>query len=126
MTVRLTLPLRTKNPGNSLEPWFITGKRAKNERGTACMFVRSKLNGHAPPLTIILTRLSAGELDDDSLPASMKHIRDGVADAINGHLPQARRDDARSGLRFVYAQEKCKRGAYGVRIEIQSTETISC
>ena len=65
------------------------------------------------PIQVRITRLSAGELDDDNLRAALKSIRDGVADAFGT-------DDARSSrLKFEYAQEKCKRGAYVVRIQIE-------
>jgi hypothetical protein len=42
----------------------------------------------------------------------MKGIRDGVADAYG--IPD---NDPR--IRWEYAQEKCKRGTYGIRIEVE-------
>jgi hypothetical protein len=115
--ISVNLPLRTKNPTNNREHWRTVHTRSKKERGTAYMLVKSKLNAaplfYPPYIQIRLTRLSSGELDDDNLRAALKSVRDGVADAFG-------MDDAKnSKLKFEYAQEKCKRGAYCVRIEIE-------
>ena len=111
MTVRLTLPLQTKNPTNNRQHWRVVWKRSKGERGTACMLVRAKLNGTALPACVRHTRISAGTLDDDNLRGALKAVRDGVADALG-----VADNDPR--LTFVYGQGKCKRGEFGVRVEI--------
>lgn len=111
--IDITLPLRTKNPTNNRQHWRVVWKRSKKERGTAYMLTKQKIIGMTFPVVVTLTRLSAGELDDDNLRSSLKAIRDGVADAF-GMADNDKR------LKFDYAQEKCKRGAYGVRIQIDA------
>lgn len=112
--IEIDLPLRTVNSlNNSHGHWRVISRRRKRERGTACMMVRSKIGGATLPATVTLTRLSAGELDDDGLRAALKSVRDGVADAFGTD------DSAKSKLRFEYTQERCKRGAYGVRVQIE-------
>jgi hypothetical protein len=64
------------------------------------------------PCVVTLTRISAGTLDDDNNVGALKHCRDGIADAYQ--LPD---NDPR--FTWNYAQEKCPRGKFGVRIEIE-------
>lgn len=103
------LPLKTVNPLNGQHGhWRKTAARRKSERSTAFVMVPVfKL-----PATVTLTRLSAGTLDDDAVPGAMKSIRDGICDKVG--IPD---NDPR--IRFVYAQERCNRGAFGVRVEIE-------
>ncbi len=71
-------------------------------------------NRPLPPLPVVvtLTRISAGELDEhDNLRGAMKSIADEIAKQYD--IPDK---DAR--FTWQYAQEKCKRGTYGVRITI--------
>lgn len=112
--ITVILPLHTHNSTNNRRHWRFVWTRSKRERGTAAMLVRNQLvrNGVKPPAVVTITRLSAGELDDDGLRSALKSVRDGIADAFGVD------DSARSPLRFEYAQEKCKRGAYAVRVEI--------
>ncbi len=113
--IHVVLPLQTKNPTNNRQHWRTVWSRAKRERGTACMLVRLQLQQTPVELATVnirITRLSSGELDDDNLRAALKSIRDGVADAFGSD------DSRKSRLQFHYAQEKCKRGAFAVRVEI--------
>ena len=65
-----------------------------------------------PPYTVRLTRLSAGTLDGDNLSSALKAVRDQVAKQLGV-------DDRDSpDLRWVYAQEKAKRGVYRVICEV--------
>lgn len=61
-------------------------------------------------VTVTLTRLGGGTLDDDNCVAAMKYCRDSVAMMLGFD------DNARSPLRFVVAQEPG--GACGVRIQL--------
>jgi hypothetical protein len=111
----VTLPLRTKNPNNNREHWRVVWRRSQKEREQTLMFVRAAVLRHGIklPVLVTLTRISAGELDDDNLRSSGKSVRDGVADVFG--IPD---NDPR--IRFAYAQEKCKPKTYGVRIELES------
>lgn len=113
--ITVVLPLHTINQMNGTHHhWRTVSSRRKRERGTAAMLVRNQLvrNGVKLPAVATITRLSAGELDDDGLRSALKSVRDGIADAFGVD------DSAKSPLRFEYKQERCKRGAYAVRVEI--------
>lgn len=106
--VEVVLPLRTVNPLNgSHQHWSRVAARRKQERRVAAMAVPA-----CPlPCVVTLTRLSAGTLDCDNLRASMKAIRDGIADRLG--VPD---NDPR--VKWEYGQEKTARGVYGVRVTI--------
>lgn len=110
--VVLELPIKTGRGQNDREHWAVRAKRVKIERkGTA--WVVKTTNRPALPCKVTVTRLSAGVLDGhDNLAGSLKAIVDGIADAFG-----VADNDQR--LQFVYKQEKCKRGKYGVRIELE-------
>lgn len=63
------------------------------------------------PLHVRLIRQSAGELDDDGLVSSCKSARDACADFLGVD------DKRRDVVRYLYDQEKCKRGEWGLRVE---------
>jgi hypothetical protein len=50
--------------------------------------------------------------DDDNLQGACKAIRDEIARLFGVD------DGPRGPITWAYAQEKCKRGTYGVRVEI--------
>lgn len=101
------VPLRTKGPNGGHEHWRVLHRRRKHERKLAWLLCPDA----SLPCVVTLTRLSAGTLDDDNLRGALKAIRDGVADRLGV-------DDADPRLRFEYAQERCGRGHYGVRVDI--------
>ena len=115
------LPIRTWSEPNLRGHWGRRARRAHKQRETARMLVRAALASLPPskPVcdrkrksTIRLTRLAPRELDSDNLVASMKAVRDGVADALG-------MDDGDERLRWRYAQRKGKPGEYSVLVEIQ-------
>jgi len=121
--IRIELPLRTTRGLNDRMHWSRRARLTKHQRATVAMITRthmakagmsrasciSQMDGWNA--TVTLTRLSAGTLDDDNLQGSLKACRDGVADAL-----EVADNDYR--VRWLYVQEKCKRGAYGIRVEI--------
>lgn len=114
--VRLTNPLN----GNKGGHWAPRAKRAKMQRGIAAMTTRVALKGvyltgPTSLLTVTITRIAPGTLDSDALPASGKHVRDGVADALG--VPD---NDPR--IEWKYVAEKSKAGHYAVRITIERRE----
>jgi hypothetical protein len=62
---------------------------------------------------VTITRLSSGVLDDDNLQGAAKAIRDGIADKLGIN-------DNDKRVQWRYAQEKCKRGQFGIRIELEA------
>lgn len=104
------VPLRTVSEANAHEHWRVRQRRAKRQRNAATLFVRVGYDRLTLPATIRLTRYGKGQLDDDNLAGSFKHIRDGIADAFGV-------DDRDKRYTWVYRQERSK--FYGVRIEIE-------
>lgn len=132
------LPIATVSEANraSHEHYRLRAKRAK-EQGEAVITlmraVRSSWDHVRLPLVVVLTRYSVGTLDDDNLPAALKHIQDGVCDALGLVLPKGEGPrkhserapgfkkptghfDDRDRLSWQYAQRKCKRGSEGVSV----------
>lgn len=111
MGATVELPLRTKGPNGGHEHWRTVHRRRKAERRAAA----AACPRHPLPVVVRLTRLSAGELDDDNLRGALKGVRDGCADALG-----VADNDPR--VRWEYAQAKCKRGEYGVLVTIMALE----
>ncbi len=115
--VLVKLPTKTSNPLNGSMGTTVGGRRARAkarrvERDQARAFVLAA-TGRRPlegPFEVVLTRRSAGVLDDDGLRGALKSIRDGVSDALavdDGDLDQ---------VVFIYRQATAKRGEYGVEV----------
>lgn len=109
--VEFTVPVRTVSEANRRDHWRVKAKRAKQHRRWAAAVCPR----HALPCVVAMTRLSAGELDDDNLRSALKAVRDGIADALGV-------DDRDPRVRWEYGQAKCKRGEFGVRVTIMALE----
>lgn len=112
MEYEVVIPLKTVSEANTGSHWAAKAKRVQEQRSTVGLLLKSArhsrvLKKHGKPSKITLTRYSSGTLDDDNLASALKAVRDGVQDAlgINDRV-----------LTFEYAQEKCKRGTYAVKI----------
>lgn len=128
------VPIRTYSPNVRTHP-IRAAKRRRDERDSvhwAWIAARRPLVGPvvaAPPLPVVvtLTRLACNEMDrHDNLRWAMKGVVDEVAILVGlpithlataEHGPQANDGDPR--VTWVYAQEKTKRGVYGVRITVE-------
>lgn len=109
--ITLRLPIRTVNALNVREHWAKRAKRAKMERFLASIAVSRKSRA-LPPCAVLLTREAPRGMDQGcGLNASLKAIRDGVADAlgVNDNDPR---------VTWAYDQRKSK--TYGVVIQIRS------
>lgn len=113
----VTLPIRTVNELNgSHGHWSKVRDRRKNIRGDARLCVMQRGRPQLPVI-VLMTRVSAGELDDDGLRAALKSVRDGIADAYG----IADNDPA---IVWEYAQARGARCQYEVRIQI--TPAVEC
>ena len=65
-----------------------------------------------PPAVVTITRLAPGSLDSDNLQGSAKHVRDAVAAWLGV-------DDRDPRVTWRVAQERTKRGVYGVRVDVR-------
>lgn len=110
--ISFTIPIKTVAGLNAREHHFARSRRVKAERRAAAMLTPA---GISLPCVVTLTRLSAGELDSDNLMGAGKGIRDGIADklGINDNDPLCQ---------WRYAQERCARGEFGIRVEIESLD----
>jgi hypothetical protein len=111
--VVVELPIKTVAGLNAREHFLARSRRVRGERAAAHMSVKYKHGRPDLPVVVTMVRLSAGSLDDDNLQGAFKAIRDGVADAYG--VPD---NDPR--IQWRYAQERCKRGYFAVRIEVES------
>lgn len=101
------IPIKTVTGLNAREHWRKRAARVKAERAATALIVRPFWT----PCIVRMVRLSPALCDDDNLQGAMKAVRDEIA-KINGV------DDGPTGpITWVYAQEKCKRGTFGVRVE---------
>jgi len=115
VSIAFEIPIKTVSEANAHEHWRVRQKRAKAQRASACVHCLGhvfRAYGSILPATVTLTRLGPRTLDSDNCAGAMKHIRDGVADAIGV-------DDGDERYDWQYRQEKSK--TYGVRIEIHPT-----
>lgn len=118
MTVSFTIPLRTEPGQNAREHWRVAAKRIKREKEVTAWHAGSLLRGLRMPCVVTLTRLSSGTLDTDNLAGSMKGVRDAVAKLIGVD------DGDVSRVQYRYAQEKVKRGTYGVRVDVEENARL--
>lgn len=101
------IPIKTVTGQNVREHWRVRAARVRAERAATALIVKPFFM----PCIVRLVRLSPALCDDDNLTGACKAIRDEIA-KINGV------DDGPTGpITWVYAQEKCKRGTFGVRVE---------
>lgn len=106
------LPVKTVNESNGQHGhWTTIARNRKKLRRIA----HALCPAASLPCVVRMTRHSAGTLDDDGLRSALKSIRDGIADRFG-----IADNDPR--IRFEYEQAACKRGHYGVFIEIRSTQ----
>lgn len=102
------LSIKTVTGLNAREHWRARHRRVQAERWAARMIIKP----HATPCTVRMIRLSSVLCDDDNLQGACKAIRDEIAKLCGV-------DDGPNGpIKWEYAQEKCKRGQYGVRVEM--------
>lgn len=92
---------------------------ARNQRAVIAMVLKSELGSpQGQSARITIARLSSGTLDDDSVPASAKHIRDGIADWLGC-------DDRDPRIEWRYEQRHCPPKSCGVAVRIQWLRTTA-
>ena len=108
------LPLHTVSGMNTREHWAVRKRRAAEHRSVAKMALTGPLREepHPLPLQVTLTRYAPRPLDGDNLQASLKHVRDGVADALGV-------DDRTALVEWVYRQQRGAPREYGVAVTIE-------
>ena len=131
--VTIELPVQTVSEANraSHESWRVRSTRAKSQNDAVVTHLRAALPAWQHlrlPLVVVLVRHSTGTLDTDNLGAALKHVQDGVTDALGLYLPKGEGPrphnqrapglakpkgthfDDRDRLAWHYAQRKCAKG----------------
>lgn len=121
MNVAFTVALKTKSNDNGREHWVVRHRRVKKERAATAETMletgtASWVTGKVTRMT--LTRIAPHSLDTGNLPSSMKAVQDEVCKQLGLD------DSQRGGIDWRYAQEKCKRGHEGVRVEIECEDDV--
>ncbi len=108
------IPIKTGRGQNDREHHMARYRRTSGEREAACLLTRTQIHRNALPCVVTLTRISAGTLDaHDNLKGSLKSILDGIADGL-----EIKDNDPR--VTWRYAQQKCTRGYFGIRVRIET------
>lgn len=111
----VTIPNRVISESNARGHWAKKARRVKDQRHTVGLVVSGLLSVEGAigfPCTVMLTRIAPSKgLDGDNLQASLKAVRDGVADAL-------RVDDGAPWITWHYDQRRGKPKEWAVEIRI--------
>ena len=114
----ITIPIRLVNETNAREHWAVRAKRSKLQRAGTFTFINRARKYvvpellNSPPWIITISRIGKRKMDSDNLAISAKHVRDGIADALEVN------DGDESKVKWEYKQEMRK--YYATKIEIHS------
>lgn len=103
-------PLVTVNPLNARERVRARIRRVKNERSVSHFEALARRPLPPLPVRVTLTRFGRQWMDDDAVPAALKSVRDGLADAYGTG------DGRDAPIEWKYDQRIGEPGV-GVRIE---------
>ena len=109
--MNVVIQLHTVSGLNTREHWAVKAGRAKKQRGETFLQLRCAALSHPVPCIVTLTRIAPRVLDGDNLQASLKNVRDGVADWLKV-------DDRDARVTWVYAQRKGKVKEYAVEVTV--------
>jgi hypothetical protein len=108
------VPVKTISTPNVREHWAVRAKRAKSQRSVARTKTAEAMRGvKLASAIVLLNRFGARKLDSDNLPAALKSVRDGVADAIGI-------DDGDDAVVYEYGQFADRNMPRGVQVIIRS------
>ena len=118
--VMFTIPVRVKNPLNGAQ-WGRSGlarssRRSKEREATRLCFIAAGgrdfvANRHGAPV-ITLTRVAPRAFDDDGLAASLKSIRDSLAQCLGV-------SDGPKGPQWIYRQRRGKVREHLIEVTIE-------
>jgi hypothetical protein len=115
----IEIPVQTRTPGNSRVHWRTEARRAKEERRAAWFCTMAALGAMPrgeraalrdnPRAHIRLTRISPRRLDTPNVFGALKHVIDGICDALGV-------DDRDEW--YVWSLPTQEYGPSGVRVEL--------
>lgn len=100
---------------------MVSASKTKKQRGEVRLFMRQlplvkrMAQGAPNRFEIKLIRIACAELDFVNLCGAMKGVQDEVAEWIG-------LDDRDPLIRWDFLQQRCKKGFYGVRVEVRDQE----
>lgn len=109
------IPMRTVNETNVREHWAQTRSRSRGQRAIVSAMVLSHYGKFSLPATVVMTRYGPQKMDGDNLRPALKHVQDGVQDAIGV-------DDGDDRWDWQHAQEIAP--SFGVRIEVIERKAV--
>lgn len=118
--IEFEIPITTISESNRRGHWRKHAGRHKSQREAARLFANPRCLGMKDAAfmwRVTLVRLSPRLLDDDNLRGALKHVRDGIADAIG--------IDDRKG-EWRYRQTKRKQPGVMVHIEPATPACPDC
>ena len=89
MRIYFMVPVKTVSEANKREHWAVRAKRTKEQRTRAKQRTRAAMRQQGPcigtkpnPILVHMVRMGPRKLDSDNLAGALKHVRDGIADAL--------------------------------------------
>jgi hypothetical protein len=116
MRISIVAPLHlpSENAYRSANRWANQARTAKVRRDVSLVLTQLPRPAAGAFYAVLVTRISAGYLDaHDGLPGACKAAVDAIADWLGVD------DGDESRVRWRYAQEGCRRGECGLRIDIE-------
>lgn len=116
--VSVRIPIRLVSTPNVHEHWRAKWKRESTQKKIVRLMLNPLRRSVILPCTVTFIKEGPRTLDDDNFIASLKHIRDEVADWL---IPGQRKGhtDSDPRISWVYRQEKSK--TYALLIEITAS-----
>lgn len=109
--MQIDIPVKTVSTLNRREHFRVAQARKALQRRQVA-FAMAGIPRPQFPVIVRLTRHSSGLLDShDNLPSAFKHVVDELAVWLEV-------DDADPEVKWIYAQEKCKRGQTWITVEV--------
>lgn len=106
-----TMPIKTVSELNRRDHWSKLAKRKKEQKKVMYLYLMGVCVPTRKPTSITFTRLGTRTLDTDNLASAFKACRDSTAEYFGF-------DDGDEGVKWLYAQEKVKRGCECTRVRI--------
>jgi hypothetical protein len=119
-SIIVDVPIRTVNPLNNRQHWRAVSERGKVEKTTMRLALAAAVPLPALPVKVSMQRRGKGArpMDGDGLGASLKHVRDSVADAYG-------LDDADTRIYFETPEQATRANRFGVSIVIQTRKDVA-
>jgi len=112
--VVVQFPMQTRTTSNARGHWRVLHKIAQAQRSATrlCTTMALRQFRDVRPLSVLLTRIAPRRVDEGTEMDALKHVRDGVADALGCA------DTGRDGIAWLAAQDRAGVREHAVRVEV--------